>query len=357
MLIVYSNIFLKLENIQPSGSFKSRGVGNFLLAHLPSRSSQVCNGESDTNTYYSNEGFGAKDNIPNSTHFFCSSGGNAGLGCVHAAVTLGCPATIVVPLSTMDYVIAKMTDAGAKQVIQRGDSWAEADQYLKEEVLAEARRSGEHAVYVPPFDAQDIWDGNATLVDEMMQQLRDVDHHYPVTSATSAARGVGEDFNPPDAIICSVGGGGLFSGIMQGLNAHGAANTRVITVETAGADSLAQSVAAGKLVTLPAITSIATTLGARTVCKKAFEYAMERDRVTNAVLSDAEAVHACRRFANEERILVEPACGVSLALCYSGKLREYFPDLQPSSRVIIVVCGGSSMSLDIMAKYVKEFCD
>ncbi len=51
-------------------------------------------------------------------------------------------------------------------------------------------------------------------------------------------------------------------------------DTRVVATETYGADSLAQSVEKAELVTLPAITSIATSLGARTVCQKAFEHAL-----------------------------------------------------------------------------------
>lgn len=115
-------------------------------------------------------------------HFYSSSGGNAGLGCVHAAVTLGSPATIVVPLSTTDSMISKLRVPGAADVIQHGKSWAEADRFLVEEVLPKARERGEHAIYVPPFDAQEIWDGNAGMVHEVFEQLREVNSHYPAGS-------------------------------------------------------------------------------------------------------------------------------------------------------------------------------
>lgn len=337
-----------MENVQPSGSFKSRGVGNFVLQHLlrQSNDSQSSNGPKTSDRTNRNP-----EGVLNSTHFFCSSGGNAGLGCVHAAVTLGCPATIVVPLSTSDYVISKLKDAGAKQVIQKGASWAECNAYLTHELLPEAKNAGDNPVYVPPFDHPDIWTGHSTIVGEILDQLTEVDKHYPTSHDSTF--GASE---PPDAIICSVGGGGLFSGIMQGLQNDTTKRIQVVAVETEGANSLAQAAAAGELVTLPAITSVATTLGARTVCKRAFDYAIEeKHRVRHAVLSDRETVDACRRFADEERILIEPACGVSLAVVYSGKLHDYLPDLRPDSRVVIVVCGGSGMSLDIMAKYVAQF--
>lgn len=73
-------------------------------------------------------------------------------------------------------------------------------------------------------------------------------------------------------MVVSVGGGGLLSGVVQGLHRNGWGHVPVLAVETLGADSLAQSVAAGQRITLPAITSVATSLGARQVCAQAFEW-------------------------------------------------------------------------------------
>lgn len=69
-------------------------------------------------------------------HFFASSGGNAGLACVHAARALGYPATIVVPMTTTPLMIAKLKTAGAHEVVQIGASWADADRFMREELLA-----------------------------------------------------------------------------------------------------------------------------------------------------------------------------------------------------------------------------
>ncbi|KAJ4295375.1 catabolic L-serine/threonine dehydratase [Kalmusia sp. IMI 367209] len=302
-------IFLKLENLQPSGSFKSRGIGNFLLSHL-----EVVNAEDR-----------------HRTHFYTSSGGNAGLACVHAAVTLNAPASVVVPLTTTPYMISKLRAAGATEVVQKGASWYEADRYLRETVIPQAKEKGEIPVYVPPFDAKEIWDGHATLISEVFSQMKG-------------------DQSPPDAIICSVGGGGLFSGIMLGLENAGNSSTTVLAVETQGAHSLALSLEKGQLATLPAITSIATSLGARTVARRAFEYA-QRPTVKSVVLGDDDAVEGCVRFADDERIMVEPACGVSLSLCYGDKLRKYLPTLNERSRVVVVVCGGSNVSAETLAKW------
>nr|POE76167.1 l-serine dehydratase [Quercus suber] len=336
------NIYLKLENLQPSGSFKSRGIGNFLLSHLATAAAAD------------------DDETRAKLHFYISSGGNAGLGCVHAATTLGCPATVVVPLSTSAYMIGKLRDAGARDVRQHGASWFEANEHLVRDLLPAARARGEMPVYVPPFDAPQVWAGNATMVGEIFAQMERVGVHYP---STEEGRDDGEGRRTrarsvPDAIICSVGGGGLFSGIMEGLDSRpeAAQRTQVVAAETQGAESLALSVEKGALVTLPAITSIATSLGARTVCERAFDYAMQKDRVACVVVSDAEAVRACKLFADDERLLVEPACGASLALCYNGGMRTHVKNFSKDSNVVVVVCGGSNLSLGMMAEYVAKFC-
>jgi L-serine/L-threonine ammonia-lyase len=248
-------------------------------------------------------------------------------------------------------MIEKLRQAGANEVIQEGESWAEANKHLIEVVLPKARSAGAHPVYVPPFDSPDIWDGNATIVSEVNEQLQEIDRSYPslTGAATSSSHGA-------DAIICSVGGGGLFCGIAQGVEAQRGSKTQIIAVETEGADSLSQSLRKGQPVTLDGITSIATSLGARRVCDQAFQYAQNTERVSSIVLTDAQAVQGCKRFADEERILVEPACGVCLAVCYNGMLKELLHNFSPSARVVIVLCGGSNISLDILAAWVQKYC-
>lgn len=287
---------------------------------------------------------------PSNTHFYCSSGGNAGLACVHAAITLGCKATIVVPMSTTAYMIDKMRQAGATDVIQVGASWQEADEYLTGTLMEEARAKGEVAIYVPPFNAQEIWDGNATISKEIARQIPTMTRHYPVSIGGKSDHDPTARIENVDAVICSVGGGGLFSGLMQGLDDLSMQKTRVITVETLGADSLYQAVQKRELVTLPAITSLATTLGARTVCKKAFEYGL-REQVSTVVVSDAEAIAASKRFASEERFLVELSCSVVPAVVYGGKLKELVPGLNKNSVIVLVICGGANISYEILEEY------
>jgi L-serine/L-threonine ammonia-lyase len=260
-------------------------------------------------------------------HFYSSSGGNAGLACVAAATKLGYKSAVVVPLTTKPMMIEKIHTAGATKVIQHGVTWKEADKHLREAILA----MDETGVYIPPFDHEDIWTGNATMVTEIEQQLG----------------------GQPDVIVCSVGGGGLFCGIMQGLGFHPSHSTRVIAVETHGADSLHQAVQAGQLITLPGITSIATSLGATQVCAQALHYGL-KSNVKTVVVTDQEAIDGCIRLVNDERLLVEPACGASVIMGY-GKLREIIPDLSPESRVVIVVCGGSNVTVEMISEWSAQY--
>jgi threonine dehydratase len=92
-------------------------------------------------------------------------------------------------------------------------------------------------------------------------------------------------------------------------------DVRIIAVETEGAASFAAAQKAGKPEPLSAITSIATSLGALAVTHGTLASA-DRIATESMVVSDKEAVRAMRRFADEQRVLVEPACGAALAGVY-----------------------------------------
>jgi len=239
-------------------------------------------------------------------------------------------------------MVGKLKTLGAN-VVQKGCHWNEADTYLREELLAHDK----NGVYVPPFDHEDIWEGNGSLIDEVEKQMVDKGGY--------------------DGIVCSVGGGGLFAGVMAGLERNGRLQSgqngphgvKVLAMETEGADSLAYSLRSKKLSRLDAITSIATSLGATQVARKAFEWA-QIPEVTSCVFSDAEAAMAAVNFADDERIIVEAGCGVSIAPAYNDTLHTIlFPHLSDSEfeniNIVIVVCGGSNVTLDILEGYKQKY--
>ncbi|RJG08160.1 pyridoxal-phosphate dependent enzyme [Noviherbaspirillum cavernae] len=289
------HVSLKMESLQPAGSFKLRGIGAMCQR-------AVVNG---------------------AQHLVCPSGGNAGFAAAVAGAALGVHTTIVVPHTTHESVRQQIRAIGA-EVIVHGDVWDDSN----EEALRLCMNP--RAVYVPPFDHPDIWDGNATLIDEAVAQA-------------NAAQ------TPFDVVICSVGGGGLLCGVLQGLHRNGLAHVPVIAAETEGAASLHAAIQADALVTLPAISSIATTLGAKRVAQAAFDWTRKHD-VRSVTVTDAQAVDACLRFADDMRVLVEPACGAALAVAYQN-----LPELAAFQRPMIVVCGGIGVDFAKLAAWKTRF--
>lgn len=78
--------------------------------------------------------------------------------------------------------------------------------------------------------------------------------------------------------------------------------------------------------------------------------------VRSVVLPDAEAAMGCWRLADDERIMVEMACGVNVALCYDGRLEKALGrKVRPDDKIVIILCGGSNVTVDMLAKWRKEF--
>jgi L-serine/L-threonine ammonia-lyase len=271
------SVWLKMDALQPPGSFKIRGIGAVCEHHAKS----------------------------GKRRFISSSGGNAGIAVAYAGRRLSIPVSVFVPETTTEWAKSLIRQEGA-EVFVHGASWQEANEHALEAVDAET-------AFIHPFDDPLLWTGHATIIDEVVRAAI-----------------------PFDAVLLSVGGGGLLAGVAEGLARNGLQGIPIIAAETEGAASLAASVKAGKLTELPAITSIATSLGARKVCQRAFEITQTRP-VDCVVVDDRVAVDACMRFLDDHRVVVEPACGAALAVAYThaDRLARY-------ERILIVVCGGAT---------------
>ncbi|XP_066116600.1 serine dehydratase-like [Saccopteryx bilineata] len=283
-----TTVFLKCENVQPAGSFKIRGIGHF----CQEVAKKGCR------------------------HLVCSSGGNAGIAAAYCARKLGIPATIVLPEGTSPQVVRRLQGEGA-EVQLAGKVWDEAN--LRAQELA--KRDG--WVNVPPFDHPLLWEGHASLVREL-----------------KAALGT-----PPGALVLAVGGGGLLAGVTAGLAEVGWKHVPIVAMETRGAHCFNAAIEAGRLVTLPNITSVAKCLGAKTVAAGALACVQDFE-IFSEVVEDSEAVSAIQRFLDDERMLVEPACGAALAAIYSGLLGRLQAEghLSPSlASIVVIVCGGNSI--------------
>ncbi|MEO8935670.1 MAG: pyridoxal-phosphate dependent enzyme [Burkholderiaceae bacterium] len=274
-------IDLKLENLQPSGSFKMRGIGAACVE-------------------YARRG---------ARRLLSSSGGNAGIAVACVGRMLGIPVVVVVPETTTARARRLIEEQGATLIVH-GASWQEANERAQS-------MAGTTDAFVHPFDDPLVWAGHATMIDE------------------AARTGV-----KPDAVVVAVGGGGLLCGVIEGLHRNGWSDVPLVAVETEGAASLRASMDAGRCVTLDAITSIATSLGAKRVCERAFGWTREHP-VASVLVTDAAAVDACLRFIDDHRIVVEPACGAALATVY-GRVA----DLERFERVLVIVCGGATATVD-----------
>lgn len=267
-----TDVWLKMEALQPSGSFKQRGMGAVVQVAVEAGAARVVS----------------------------SSGGNAGLAVAVCCRMVGMPCTVVVPSRTSALMVTRIAAEGA-EVLVYGEVWDDAH----------AHAQTLDGFLVHPFDHPAVWTGNATLVHELVDA------------------GV-----KPGSIVLSVGGGGLLAGVLQGLREVGWTDVPVVAVETHGTASLHGALAAGELIRLASIDSIALTLGAKTVAAEAFSGAREHG-VQSRLVSDHDAVVAVERFLHDQRVLVEPACGAALAVAYDE-------DVALEGPVVVVVCGGAS---------------
>ncbi|NRQ15305.1 pyridoxal-phosphate dependent enzyme [Ensifer sesbaniae] len=274
------SVWLKMDALQPPGSFKIRGVGAACEHHAR---------------------IGKR-------RFVSSSGGNAGMAVAYAGRRLSIPVSVYVPETTTERAKALIRQEGA-EVIVHGAGWDEANARALASVDADT-------AFIHPFDDPLLWAGHATVIDEVVK--------------------AGLAF---DAVLLSVGGGGLLSGVAEGLKRNGLRDIPIITAETEGTASFAASVKAGRLVELPAISGVATSLGARKVSDRAFEIGQSHP-VECVVVSDRAAIEACTRFLDDHRVAVEPACGAALAVAYA-----HADQLQRFERVLIIVCGGATTTV------------
>lgn len=283
------SVWLKLDALQPSGSFKLRGIGHACETYL-ARGAQ---------------------------RFVSSSGGNAGLAVAYVGRQLGIPVTVVVPETTTNRAKELLCLENA-EVVVHGASWQEANAYTQSLL-------GPTDAFLHPFDDPLLWQGHASMIDEVAQT----------------------GFRP-DAILLSVGGGGLLCGVLEGMHRNGWNTIPVLAVETEGTASFNAAVKAGHVVELEQIRGVATSLGAKRICDRAWQWSQAHP-IQSIVVSDSSALDACERFLADHRILVEPACGASLSLA-----GENHPALEKYQRVLVIVCGGATATIDQIRNWAKS---
>ncbi|MFO0881407.1 MAG: threonine/serine dehydratase [Gemmataceae bacterium] len=272
-------VSLKLECLQKTGSFKPRGAFNKMLT---------------LNTQEQQAGVVAV------------SGGNHAQGVAFAAQQLGLHAVICMPRTTPPNYLDATRGYGA-EILLTDDIHA---------AFAEAQRqqvAGRTLVH--PFDDPLVAAGQGTIGLEIAEDAPDATH-----------------------VFISIGGGALLAGVGTALKAR-LPQVEVIGVETEGADAMAKAVAAGRIVELPAITSIARTLGAPRVSQFTLDAARKLAREV-MVVSDAESVAALVFLLERAKVLTEPAA----SCCLAAARRTVF---RPTDHVVLLLCGGNVAVKDI----------
>ena len=278
-----AQVYLKLELFQKTGSFKVRGAFNKVLS--------IPNGQ---------RGRG----------LVAVSGGNHAQAVAYVARELGVASVILMPQKTPGNYIDATRGYGAEVVLVPNATVAF-------EKIAGYEREGWTSVH--PFDDPLVMAGQGTVGLEIL-----------------------EDFPYATDVVASIGGGGFIGGIATAVKSL-KPSIRVWGVETVGADAMSKALAAGHVVQLESITSVARTLGAPAVSETTL--AMARKYLESVTLvPDSEAVAALRFLLERAKVLTEPAASCTLAA--AERLRDRFT---PDSRVVLVLCGGNTSLSDVCA--------
>ncbi|KAJ1836143.1 catabolic L-serine/threonine dehydratase [Coemansia sp. RSA 2703] len=369
--------------MQPTQSFKVRGVGSMCVSALIER---------------------------NARRFVAVGDTNAALAVAYSARQLGVPATIFVPGGdggTQIAAIRSKLELEGADVVEKGRTIREAYK-----AACDFIQCTEGAIIIDTADEEAAIAGNATIINEITLQLKNQE---------------------PTVIITPVGSGGLLAGIITGLHQSHWYQVPIIAVETHNTNSFQQALLtdseqsdgvphsiSGKtrVVTTKAVTSqsisttpppsllppleeepedgdcesnqgppgsrasnrsnsegpsqlhsrvrvssidgrsveptIATCLSTGSICPKALELSRVHPVVPISV-SDAMAAEACRRFLDEHQMLIEVGSAAALSIVGKGLIHQILPDLDHNSHIVVIVTGGANINFDRLDSYRQRF--
>ena len=273
-------VWLKLDYMQPTGSFMVRGAEH------------ACAAEAEN---------GAR-------RLLIASGGAAGVAVAYCARALGLRCLVVVPEATGMLVKVTLRNLGA-EVMVRGKTLEDA-----QAVLQVLQSPGDGVIH--PSDSPAMLEGYASIIREAKMQM-------PC----------------PDAVVVSVGGGGLMSGVLHGMHRVGWNGVPLIACEVFGAHRLALAMAAEHPVLMSKLTSAVSSSGARSISPDAFAWT-SRHNVLSEVVTDLEAIRAVKCFADRYNRVMDPSCGAVLA----AVVRRRPAELDAARELLVVIGGGIGMS-------------
>lgn len=272
-----ANVFLKLENLQFTGSFKLRGAFNKLLSLTPEQRAAGC---------------------------VAASSGNHGAAVAFAMSKLGTKGVIFIPEGTSTTKVEAIKRAGGELRFFGTDG-------LDTEMHAREYAAENGMCYLSPYNDEDIVAGQGTCGVEIAKQLPQA-----------------------DAIFVAVGGGGLISGVGSFLKSVNP-TMAVLACQPAASAVMTESVKAGEILELPSQPTLSDgTAGGIEADAITFDLcrAVTDDYV---VVSEDQIAEAMRQFIDAHHMLLEGAAGVALA---GLRLRA---DSYQGKNVVVIICGGN----------------
>ncbi len=272
-----ARVWLKLENLQHTGSFKLRGALNRMLTLPPDVRASGC---------------------------VTASSGNHGAGVAFAMQRVGVEGVIFVPEQTSASKLDTIRAYGA-DVRFFGTDGLDTEQH--------ARQYGEQngLFYLSPYNDAQVIAGQGSIGVEIVDQLPDV-----------------------DAVFVSVGGGGLVSGIGSVLKRHNP-DVRIIGCQPSASPVMTRSISAGRIVDMPSEPTLSDgTAGG--IEADSITFPLVRELVDDFVLVDEDLIaQAIRDVIDLEHQLIEGAAAVAVAA-----FRERCRDFE-GANVVILICGGN----------------
>jgi threonine dehydratase len=289
-------VYLKLETVQPTGSFKLRGATN-ALARLAEQ--------------------GCKRVVTAST-------GNHGRAVAYAARALGIETTVCMSSLVPGNKVEAVRALGARAHIvgkSQDDAEAEALRMTREEGFA----------YVPPFDHLDVIAGQATLGLEILEALPDVAN-----------------------IVVPLSGGGLFAGVAFAAK-HISPAVRLTGVSMERGAAMHASLEAGKPVLVDERETLADSLGGGIGLENRYTFALTRELIDDVILLDEASiargvVHAYRH----ERLVVEGAAAVGIAALLDGALRDTVQEDSLQRGPLVLIVTGANIDIDQHRRVINE---
>jgi threonine dehydratase len=274
------DIYLKLENMLPIGSFKMRGA-TYKISQLTAAEKK--------------------------RGVIAMSAGNHAQGVAWAANRFKVKATIVMPEGSPLTKIKNTESLGAKVILHGQsieDSFAHAQELIKKT----------KAVLVHPFHDPDVIAGQGTVAYELMKQIPDMDY-----------------------LFSSIGGGGLVSGMGQVLK-NLRSKAKVIAGQSSGCSSMVDSLNAGKIRVNPKADTFADGIRVKIVNKEMF-HMLGNVVTTSEAVDDEKLAWAVLQLMEKARVIAEGAGALPLALF--DQLYHKDPKKFKGKKVVLVICGGN----------------